>query len=109
MLTPVVLQNHLNLTCCVVGEQSTRMVVADCRREVGMLIVCDEIETLLNELAAIIVKRLQENAKAKPSLSENDIMKQLAAQQEVFYCIVSYTYISIQTSVNEIKYFVLLL
>jgi len=89
------------LTCCVVGEQATRMVLADCRREeetnnYRMTNVCSEIMTLLNQLAAKIVKRLQENDRAMPPLSEDDIMEQLAAQPDVliFYCFYTFTCIS---------------
>jgi len=68
----------------IVGEQATRMVVAVCRKEKSMVRVCKEIEDLRNQLAAEIVRRLQQNARTMPPVPEDDIMKQLAAQPEVF-------------------------
>ena len=76
------------------------MVLADCHSEEGMLIVCDEIEELLNQLAAEIVRHLQQNARATPPLSEDVIMKQLAAHPEVF---LFYCFLYIHINANNCK------
>ena len=74
--------------------------MADCRKEEGtktnLMKVCDDIEKLLDKLAAEIVNRLQQIAKASSPLSDDVIIEQLAAHPEVFlFCCFLYMCINV--------------